>query len=66
MDLGTIRKRLENGCYHSLEDFEADCNLTFDNAMTYNPEGSVVYNMASEMKEKFRGRICEFDPRTNS
>jgi E1A/CREB-binding protein len=66
MDLGTIRKRLENGCYHSLEDFEADCNLTFNNAMTYNPEGSDVYNLASEMKEKFRGRICESDPRTNS
>ena len=53
MDLGTIKKRLENGCYHSLDDFEAHCHLTFDNAMTYNPEGSVVYNMANEMKEKF-------------
>lgn len=53
MDLGTIKKRLENGCYHSLEDFEAHCHLTFDNAMAYNPEGSVVYNMANEMKEKF-------------
>ena len=53
MDLGTIRKRLENGCYHSLEEFEAHCNLTFDNAMMYNPQGSVVYNMAEEMKNKF-------------
>eukprot|EP00934_Nitzschia_sp_Nitz4_P007641 Nitzschia sp. Nitz4//scaffold168_size48592//5476//10477//NITZ4_007045-RA/size48592-snap-gene-0.3-mRNA-1//-1//CDS//3329538306//7631//frame0 len=53
MDLGTIRKRLENNCYHSLEDFEGHVNLTFDNAMLYNPEGSVVYNMAKEMKDKF-------------
>ena len=53
MDLGTIKKRLENGCYHSLEEFEADVNQTFDNAMHYNPEGSVVYNMANEMKSKF-------------
>ncbi len=53
MDLGTIKKRLENGCYHSLEDFQADVNLTFENAMLYNPEGSVVYNMAKEMKDKF-------------
>ncbi len=53
MDLGTIKKRLENGCYTSLEDFQADVYLTFDNAMLYNPEGSVVYNMAQEMKEKF-------------
>lgn len=53
MDLGTIKKRLENNCYHSLEGFQADVNLTFDNAMLYNPEGSVVYNMAKKMKEIF-------------
>ena len=53
MDLGSIKKRLENGCYHSLEELEADVNLTFDNAMEYNPDGSVVYNMAKEMKDKF-------------
>jgi len=53
MDLGTIRKKLENNCYDSLDDFKAHVNLTFDNAMLYNPEGSVVYNMAKEMKAKF-------------
>jgi len=51
MDLGTIKKRLENGCYHSIDDFKADALLTFDNAMLYNQEGSVVHNMAKEMKE---------------
>ena len=53
MDLGTIRKKLENGCYHSLDDFHNHVNITFENAMLYNPEGSVVYNMANEMKTKF-------------
>jgi len=53
MDLGTIKKRLENGCYHSIEDYQGDVCLSFDNAMLYNPEGSVVWNMASEMKTKF-------------
>jgi len=53
MDLGTIRKKLENGCYHSLDDFHNHVHITFDNAMLYNPEGSVVYNMANEMKTKF-------------
>jgi E1A/CREB-binding protein len=53
MDLGTIRRKLENGCYHSLDTFEHHVHLTFDNAMMYNPEGSVVYNMAKEMKIKF-------------
>jgi len=53
MDLGSIKKRLENGCYHTLEDFEGDVNLTFDNAMLYNQEGSVVHNMAKDMKTEF-------------
>jgi len=53
MDLGTIKKRLDNGCYHSIDDFHNDVFLTFDNAMLYNPEGSVVYNMAKEMKAVF-------------
>jgi hypothetical protein len=53
MDLGTIQKRLENGGYHSIEEFEADVVLTFDNAMTYNENGSVVYTMANELKVKF-------------
>jgi hypothetical protein len=53
MDLGTIKKRLENGCYHSIDDFKVDSVLTFDNAMLYNQEGSVVHNMAKEMKAVF-------------
>ena len=53
MDLGTIKKRLENGCYSTIEGFQADVLLTFDNAMQYNPDGSVVHNMAKEMRTKF-------------
>ena len=32
MDLGTIRKKLENGCYRSLEEFHGHVHVTFDNA----------------------------------
>ena len=53
MDLGTIKKRLENGCYNTIEGFQVDVLLTFDNAMQYNPDGSVVHNMAKEMSTKF-------------
>lgn len=53
MDLGTIQKKLDAGAYHSIEDFSADARLTFDNAMTYNEEGSVVHDMAKELKAKF-------------
>ena len=53
MDLGTIHKKLDNGAYHSIEAFSKDVNLTFDNAMAYNDEGTVVYDMAKELKTKF-------------
>lgn len=53
MDLGTIQKKLDAGAYHAIKDFNSDVNLTFDNAMTYNEKGSVVYDMAKELKTKF-------------
>lgn len=53
MDLGTVQKRLENGAFHCIEDFHTDVNLTFENAMTYNENGSVVYEMAQELKVQF-------------
>lgn len=53
MDLGTINKKVESGHYHSIEEFAVDVRLTFDNAMTYNEKGSVVFDMATELKTKF-------------
>ena len=53
MDLGSIQKKLEKGEYHAIKDFQSDVNLSFDNAMTYNEQGSVVYDMAKELKAKF-------------
>jgi E1A/CREB-binding protein len=53
MDLGTVNRRLDNGQYHSIDEFAADVQLTFDNAMQYNEEGSVVHDMAAELKTKF-------------
>jgi len=53
MDLGTINKKLENGIYHSIEDFDTDVRLTFKNAMSYNDDKSVVYGMAKDLKEVY-------------
>merc|ERR1712238_29633 len=52
MDLGSIQKKLEKGEYHAIKDFQSDVNLSFDNAMSYNEQGSVVYDMAKELKTK--------------
>jgi E1A/CREB-binding protein len=53
MDLGTIQKKLDGGSYHSFDDFKSDVRLTFENAMKYNEERTVVHEMAKELKKKF-------------
>jgi chemotaxis protein histidine kinase CheA len=53
MDLGTIKTKLDTGGYNSSEEFESDVRLTFENATTYNSEGTVVHDMARELKKYF-------------
>ncbi|XP_020291098.1 bromodomain adjacent to zinc finger domain protein 1A isoform X3 [Pseudomyrmex gracilis] len=44
MDFGTIKTKLENGEYETLDRFFSDCWLVFDNCSLYNKENSSVYN----------------------
>lgn len=50
MDLGTIHKRLENGSYREIKQFDFDVRLTFDNAMLYNEPNTPVHEMAKSLK----------------
>ncbi|KAL6634032.1 hypothetical protein ACP70R_026703 [Stipagrostis hirtigluma subsp. patula] len=56
MDLGTIRKKLDSGSYASPSEFAADVRLTFNNAMTYNPRGHAVHDMAIQLNKMFETR----------
>jgi hypothetical protein len=42
MDLGTIKKRLEENYYTKVEDVAADIRLVWSNCMLYNRDGSEV------------------------
>lgn len=53
MDLGTIKNKLDKRGYNSLEQFASDVRLTFDNAMTYNPPGNDVHQMAKGLLNLF-------------
>eukprot|EP00250_Pteridium_aquilinum_P012984 c21062_g1_i1 orf=790-2349(+) len=53
MDLGTIKGKLDKKGYNSLEQFASDVRLTFDNAMTYNPPGNDVHQMAKGLLNLF-------------
>jgi hypothetical protein len=59
MDLGTVQKKLDSGQYHSIEDFSCDVRLTFDNALAYNEQGSVVNGWANEMKTLYEEKYEE-------
>ncbi|TCD61184.1 hypothetical protein EIP91_008809 [Steccherinum ochraceum] len=51
--LATLRKRIGSNYYKSVTDFEKDWRLMFNNARTYNQEGSWVYVDAEEMEKVF-------------
>ncbi|CCL99639.1 uncharacterized protein FIBRA_01659 [Fibroporia radiculosa] len=51
--LSTLRKRLQSNYYKNVLDFREDWRLMFNNARTYNQEGSWVYVDAEEMEKVF-------------
>ena len=53
IDLGTIKKKLDQGVYRDSNAFVDDVNLCFDNAILYNPVGSLVHNFAQKLKKQF-------------
>jgi hypothetical protein len=56
MDLGTVKMKLDSGSYKNPLDFAADVRLTFNNAMTYNPRGHAVHDVAIHLNKMFESR----------
>ena len=53
MDLGTVKKNLDQNKYQTKEEFAADVRLVFDNAQLYNAPDHDVYLMAGKMRDEF-------------
>ncbi|KAK8514387.1 hypothetical protein V6N12_009093 [Hibiscus sabdariffa] len=51
MDFGTVAKKLNEGSYPTLEEFEHDVSLVFDNAMLFNAANTIYYRQACALKE---------------
>ncbi|XVF41264.1 hypothetical protein PTKIN_Ptkin01aG0266800 [Pterospermum kingtungense] len=51
MDFGTIAKKLNEGSYQTLEQFEHDVFLVSNNAMLFNASNTVYYRQARALKE---------------
>ncbi|KAL4336885.1 hypothetical protein HN51_046650 [Arachis hypogaea] len=54
MDFGTMRAKLHEGMYKSLEQFEHDVFLIFNNAMHFNSSGTIYFRQARAIKELAR------------
>lgn len=51
MDLGTMREKLREGQYESLDDLEADFTLMIKNCLLYNDKDTIFYKSGVKMRE---------------
>lgn len=49
MDLGTLKKNIENGLIKSTKEFQRDIMLMFTNAIMYNSSSHDVHKISIEM-----------------
>lgn len=57
MDLGTIKKRLENNYYWCADECIQDFNALFSNCYTYNKPGEDVVVMAQTLEKIFLAKV---------
>lgn len=61
MDLGTIKKRLENNYYWCGQECIDDFNTMFNNCMMYNKPGDDVVVMAQTIEKLFLSKVCRLE-----
>ncbi|XP_058258800.1 bromodomain testis-specific protein isoform X4 [Hemibagrus wyckioides] len=59
MDLGTIKKKMDNREYTDALQFVADVRLMFSNCYKYNPPNHEVVAMARKLQEVFESRFAK-------
>ncbi|CRL04480.1 CLUMA_CG017560, isoform B [Clunio marinus] len=59
MDLGTIKKRLENNYYWKAQEAIDDFQTMFDNCYIYNKPGEDVVVMAQALEKLFKGKLAQ-------
>lgn len=57
MDLGTVKRRLENNYYWSGKEAIQDINTMFSNCYTYNKAGEDVVVMAQALEKLFLTKV---------
>lgn len=54
MDLGTVRKKLEDNEYDTITQWKADVELIWENSFTYNGKNSLVSVLARQLQTFFK------------
>ena len=57
MDLGTVKKKLNNNFYSSTDKFLSDIELVFSNCKLYNPPESDVVSMCNQVLALYQSQI---------
>ncbi|KAL7716150.1 Bromodomain-containing protein [Entamoeba marina] len=57
MDISTIKQKLKDKSYENVNEIIEDFRLIWNNAFTYNSQGSVVYKLAKDVSESFEKRL---------
>ncbi|CAL5405550.1 unnamed protein product [Camellia sinensis] len=57
MDFGSVRKKLGNGSYSTLEQFESDVFLICTNAMKYNAPDTIYHKQARSIEELAKNKF---------
>lgn len=52
IDLGTMREKIRQGIYKSIDDLEADFSLMIRNCLLYNDKDTIFYRVGVKMKEQ--------------
>ncbi|CAH1761508.1 3617_t:CDS:10 [Entrophospora sp. SA101] len=59
VSLNLLRKRINRGHYKSYDEFSNDMTLMFDNARTFNEDGSEIYQDANILQEAFNAKFTQ-------
>uniref|UniRef100_A0A8C6SIV4 Bromodomain testis-specific protein n=1 Tax=Neogobius melanostomus TaxID=47308 RepID=A0A8C6SIV4_9GOBI len=59
MDLGTVRKKMDERLYADAKEFAADIRLMFSNCYKYNQPSEEVVHMARKLQEVFEARYAK-------
>ncbi len=65
MDLGQIRKRIDEDKYNSIHEAAEDVRLVWKNCMTYNADGSDFYHLAQSLSKRFEDRYAKLRKELN-